>query len=203
MSRLNRSLLTVALIPTLALAGCGSGSSDEASQPATTAEPEVLQDELPSESPAPEMAPNEEGHRANDTVEGTSADACLTENLDISLSGAEGNEHEVEFKNLGEECKMIGFPEVSLIGDGNGRQIGAPAARSNARSNEVVLDTDESATATLTVEDAAASENCALVSGDGLRVTPPANTNSLFVPAADIQGCDNPDISSLAISPVE
>lgn len=150
------------------------------------------------------MAPDEEGHRQENVQAGSSADTCLTENLDITVTAA-GSNYELVMKNLGDECEMIGFPDVSMIGDGNGRQIGAPAKRSNFASDYVTLKRDDTATATIKVSDVAGQDQatCIPTPADGFRVFPPANTNSLFVPVAGLQGCDNPDISVLSIGPVK
>ncbi|MHA2789269.1 DUF4232 domain-containing protein [Corynebacterium sp. S7] len=202
MRSLNRPFLGIVLTSALVLAGCGNGS-DSASA-GSTADVEALQNDLPSESPAPELAPAEEGHRQEDVQAGSSADTCLAANLDITAT-ASGSTYQLEMKNTGADCTMIGFPEVSMVGGGNERQIGAQAKRSNTASNYVTLQRDQTATATLEVAGTATfdSATCNPTPADGFRVFPPANTNSIFVPAANLQGCDNPDISVLTVGPVK
>ncbi|WP_257158462.1 DUF4232 domain-containing protein [Corynebacterium cystitidis] len=209
MPKLNRLVpLTATATIAAALVACGSGSKSAGPAPMPTAPPEVLQNDLPSESPAPEMAPETTGNRDEDLASGTDKGACITENLEVVLAnekGAAGSRiFEVEFTNTGRKCDMIGFPGVSIVGDGVGRQIGAPANREPVGTDYVTLNKGDSATATVTVSQAGAYDEttCSPTEADGLRVFPPANTNSVYVPIPGLTGCDNPDVSILSVGPV-
>ncbi len=151
------------------------------------------------------MAPETTGNRQEDLTAGTDKDACIASNLDVTLANEEGSAGsralELEFTNTGDTCEMIGFPTVTVVGDGTGRQIGATASREPVSTDYVTLKKGDSATSTVTVAESDAA-TCNPTDADGLRVFPPANTNSIYVPVPGLEGCDNPDLSTLTVGPV-
>ncbi|WIM66900.1 DUF4232 domain-containing protein [Corynebacterium breve] len=200
-------IIPALLLTTLALTACGTGGDQGSATP--TAEPEVLQNDLPSESPSPDMAPDEQGHRADDVTANTAKGACITEGLELTVAGEQGAAGsrilDLELKNTsGKDCQMIGFPGVSIVGGGNGTQIGAPANRENRGTDYVELKDGDVATFTVTISQAGAYDEaeCQPTPADGLRVFPPGNTNSSYVAVPGLTGCANPELSILNVGPV-
>lgn len=154
------------------------------------------------------MAPETTGNRQEDLTAGTDKDACIAANLDVTLANEEGaagsRVFELEFTNTGDTCEMIGFPTITMVGDGTGRQIGGTASREPISTDYITLKKGDSATSTVTVAQADAYDaaTCNPTEADGLRVFPPANTNSIYVPVPDLKGCDNPDLSTLSVGPI-
>ncbi|GAB3607075.1 hypothetical protein GCM10027413_24840 [Conyzicola nivalis] len=97
-------------------------------------------------------------------------------------------------------CDLQGWPGVSLVGGGNGTQLGAAADfdRSDPAAHPTVhLSPGGSASAQLTIRDAAnfPADKCGAAQADGLRVYPPGSKASIFIADPDIQGCT----SSIAV----
>lgn len=62
---------------------------------------------------------------------------CHTSELAVSLTGGDAGAgsvyYTVDFRNTsGHDCTVSGYPGVSLVGNGDGTQIGAPAERDSA-----------------------------------------------------------------------
>ncbi|WP_245670223.1 DUF4232 domain-containing protein [Corynebacterium crudilactis] len=139
----------------------------------------------------------------------TESTRCATADLEISLSGQQGAAGstlvDVNFSNLGAtDCTLQGFPGVSLVGLGNGTQIGAPASREQTDSPTITLQPGESTIAALRISRA---ENydpalCAPKPADGLRVYPPGDTASAFLHMDGLQGCSNEEVELLSVKAV-
>ena len=81
-------------------------------------------------------------------------------------------------------CTLQGWPGVSFVGDGNGTQLGRPAALDRGTEHPTVtLAPGASAQAPLHYTDGQVypDAECGLTPADGLRVYPPGSTASLFV----------------------
>lgn len=99
--------------------------------------------------------------------------------MQVSIVEAEGgaaagsNYLLVQFRNTASiACTLYGWPGVSLVGDGNGTQLGAPASRVQADDRKVVrIAPGKQATALLRVTQAGNyKDNCELVTADGIRI---------------------------------
>jgi hypothetical protein len=171
----------------LLLAGC-SGGTDEVGDGTPVA------GSTPAPAPA-SVAP------ATSAAAGTGGGAtpdppnCPTASLRISLgegdAGAGSTYRPLVFTNTGTAaCQLRGFPGVSYVAGDDGHQVGAAAAMSGERGGEVRLVPGGSAAARLQLVnvqnfDAA---TCRPTPVRGLRVYPPGDTRSAFVPFATT-GC--------------
>lgn len=102
-------------------------------------------------------------------------------------------------------CKLKGYPGVSMIGSGNGTQIGAPAKRDGDQSgDEVSVPPGGSTSFILRVTSALNydPETCKQVKADGLRIYPPGSRGALFLQDKSLTGCANEQINLLTVRPV-
>jgi hypothetical protein len=122
-------------------------------------------------------------------------DRCTTAELTGSLGPAEGAAGSVIRTLLltntgGRTCELTGFPGVSYVAGDDGHQVGPAAAMSGERGGPVRLAPGAAAGAMLKLVDVANYDaaQCRPTPVRGLRVYPPGDTASLFVPA-DGTGC--------------
>ncbi|HYH30254.1 MAG TPA: DUF4232 domain-containing protein [Pseudonocardia sp.] len=123
---------------------------------------------------------------------------CTTGRLAVSLGEPEGAAGSVYralvFTNTGSEtCELRGFPGVSYVAGEDGHQVGPAAEMSGERGGQVPIPPGSTARAQLRLVnvqnfDPAACEPTPV---RGLRVYPPGDTASLFVPM-DGTGCAGP-----------
>lgn len=127
---------------------------------------------------------------------GSEYQQCSTSTLSTSVvnddeaAGAGQRLALVTFKNVGTGvCRLTGAPGISLVGHGDGTQLGQPAEREQAGAPLiVVLGPGDSARAGLqyTFVDQGGGPfdtACAAERADGYRVYPPHSTRSVFVAA--------------------
>jgi len=181
-------LLTVVAAAAL-LAGCSGPQATApdgpvigtSSAPTSTAEPAT------TEAPAPVAGTGGGG--------GGNPDRCTTAELTGSLAdgdAAAGSRFAtLVLTNTGTRtCELTGFPGVSYVAGDDGHQVGPAAAMDGPRGGEVRLDVGAAAGAQLrmvTVQNYDAAV-CSPTPVRGLRVYPPGDTASLFVPM-DGTGC--------------
>lgn len=134
---------------------------------------------------------------------------CTTSELNISTGTQQGAAGSVlidlNFTNAGStDCTLHGFPGVSFVGMENGTQIGAPAVREGDSSPAVTLKPGDTTIAALKISRAENydSDACSLQPVDGLRVYPPGETASEYLPVEGFNGCDNDGIELLTIKSV-
>lgn len=97
-------------------------------------------------------------------------------------------------------CILDGYPGVSLVGNGNGTQLGAAADRNPdlPSSGPITMDPGSSAAAVLRYTQAGNYQGCAQVPADGLRVYPPSATDALYI-AHPLTACTDTSIVLLTI----
>jgi len=135
---------------------------------------------------------------------------CTTKDLRVSLTGGEGaagsTYYELTLTNTsGQVCRTGGFGGVSLVGDGNGTQIGAPADRTEpGKVRAITLRPDGRATATLRVTNAEnySPSKCDPAPAEGFRVYPPNESHAAFV-AQGSTGCRNDTVHLLTLTPYQ
>ena len=133
---------------------------------------------------------------------------CTTKDLRVSLTGGEGaagsTYYELTLTNTsGQVCRTGGFGGVSLVGDGNDTQIGAPADRTElGKVRAINLRPDGRETATLRVTNAEnySPSKCDPAPAEGFRVYPPNETHAAFV-AQGSTGCRNDTVHLLTLTP--
>ncbi|PPF80566.1 DUF4232 domain-containing protein, partial [Subtercola sp. Z020] len=116
----------------------------------------------------------------------------------------------VTFTNTGSaSCKLRGAPGVSVVGDGNGTQLGNAAARSGGAydaAQTVALAPGQTVSAPLQQVNIGSdggplAGSCTVVAGDGYRVYPPHSFTAFFVPSAGISACSNA-VDWMTVGPV-
>ena len=188
-------LLALPVLAIALLAGCSAQSEPPAGTPApTSAAPTVPPAESPAPSPtaAPQVDPN--------APAGQCADANLTVTVvpDEGGAGAGSSVSSVVFTNTGDACVLEGAPGVSVVGGGNGTQIGVPAEQSGAPV-AVAIPAGGSAHATLSSINIGSGggplgADCAVTTGDGYRVYPPHSFEAFFVPLAGVAACSSDSV---------
>ena len=199
----------------LALTACGSDDDDSPTTTASSGSGATVTDTA-TPTPAPSSPPGTDtdaapapGASDGDGSGGDDAadSRCHTSELEVTLAGGDagaGSQYlTLDFRNISDrDCTVSGYPGVSLVGDGNGTQIGAPAERDGSTSGggPVPLTPGASAVAQLQV---AQPENygdrCTVTAADGLRIYPPDELDATYLAAPNLRGCLNDDLSTLRI----
>lgn len=102
-------------------------------------------------------------------------------------------------------CRLHGYPGVSLVGHGNGTQLGRAAQRDTSVSpSSVTVPAGGSTPFVVRLVQAAnyPSADCSPVRADGFRVYPPGSTQALFLPSANVTGCASTTVGLLTVRPV-
>lgn len=183
-TRARLAAVAVAAVGVLA-AGC-SGGTDQVDGggplPSTTAD-------APPTTAASEAATTSAPASAGD------APNCATRNLAITLTGRDAGAGSayatINFRNLGPgTCRLRGFPGVSYVTGDDGQQVGAAAEMSGPRGDQIRLAPGDTAGAVLQMPQAGNFDAavCRPTPVRGLRVYPPGETASGFVPL-DTTGC--------------
>jgi uncharacterized protein DUF4232 len=181
------------------IAGCGgspSNTSAGATSPPASAHSHAAQQHTASSSSA---TPSPSGPAR-----------CTTKDLRVALMGGEGaagsTYYELTLTNTsGQACRTGGFGGVSLVGDGSGTQIGAPADRTESgKVRAITLQPDGQATATLRVTNAEnySPSKCDPAPAEGFRVYPPNETRAAYV-AQGSTGCRNDTVHLLTLTPYQ
>jgi hypothetical protein len=174
-----------------AAVGCASSGSPSSAPTATvtvTTTAPAAPTSAPSSAPATSLSP---------TATGTSA--CPNGSLQVKqgvAQGYAGGVYEViDFTNTsGSSCTLLGYPGVSLVSGPSNTQIGLAAKRSTATPVKLVtLASGATANALLQIVDALnyPPESCAPTQATALRVYPPNQTASVFLPN-NSNGCAKP-----------
>lgn len=138
------------------------------------------------------------------------ATTCRTSDLALSLLPGEGgasagHQHfTIQLANRGATaCTLDGHPGVSLVTGDAGQQLGAAASREGTPAL-VRLGPGASAYADLSVAQAGDydASQCQPQAAKGLRVYPPDQTASAFVPADGLTGCASSSVVLLVVDPV-
>ena len=181
------------------IAGCGGSPSNTSagttSPPASTHSPAAKKHTASSSSATP-------------TPSGPAR--CTPKGLRVALTGGEGaagsTYYELTLTNTsGHLCHTGGFGGVSLVGDGNGTQIGAPADRTEpGKVRAITLQPEGRAAATLRVTNAEnySPSKCDPTPAEGFRVYPPNETHAAYV-AQGSTGCRNDTVHLLTLTPYQ
>jgi hypothetical protein len=100
-------------------------------------------------------------------------------------------------------CRTGGYGGISLVGGGNGTQIGAPATRDSAsKPVAITLQPGRRAHARLGVGQALnyPKKKCDPVQAEGVRVYPPNETRSAYVALA-VTACRSTKVSLMSLQP--
>ncbi|ARC58563.1 hypothetical protein AS850_15855 [Frondihabitans sp. 762G35] len=142
-----------------------------------------------------------------------SSTTCSAGSLVGSLAAGDGGaagsvEPDLVLTNRGSStCTLQGWPGVSFVGHGDGRQIGAAAVQNRTASHPTVtLRPGARAIVPLRIVQAAnfPSSSCSPVAADGFRVYPPGSKTALFVKATGFTACadaKSPLLTASAVLP--
>ncbi len=185
--------------------GCVPSSSNTTPTPVeSTGSPPS---ETSSDTAAP-ATPSDTGASASPSE--TDAPACTTDDLAVSIAEAPGggaagsNYLVVRFRNTSSAaCSLYGWPGVSLVGDGNGTQLGAAASRVQPEARRVVgIEPGKQTTALLRVTQAGNyGDSCEAATADGFRIYVPNQKSAVYV-ARKTPACRNKSIKLMEIAPV-
>lgn len=186
--RVLTSISALSVTAVLALAACSQPAS-EASPSGSPASSTPATSSSGSPSGSPQTSQTGTGQTPGST--GAVAVQCtagmLSGSTDSAGGGAAGHlEMRILVKNTSNQpCFMDGYPGVSLVGKGNGTQLGAAAERNPAQpsAGQVTLAPGASAQAALRYTQAGNYQSaCSQTAADGLRVYPPGATDALYIP---------------------
>ncbi|RKR74959.1 DUF4232 domain-containing protein [Frondihabitans australicus] len=118
--------------------------------------------------------------------------------------GADSKELDVNLTNIGPgTCTLQGFPGVSFVGGGDGKQIGAAAIfNQDPVGPTVTLAVGQTAFAPMSYFSAADLPQCQAVAADGFRIYPPGQKASLFAAYSGLDGCSNTSNKLLQLDPL-
>lgn len=192
-SHRTRTLMTfgaLSLAAATALAGCSQPepAAGPSSPSSTSSTPAASPSGSPSGSPS--SSPQSSATPSPSTLVATTGQctaAMLSGSTDNTGGGAAGHLNmKLLVRNTSDKpCTMDGYPGVSLVGKGNGTQLGAAADRNPAQpsSGVITLAPGASAQAQLRYTQAGNYQNrCSQTAADGLRVYPPGATDALYIP---------------------
>lgn len=135
---------------------------------------------------------------------------CRSSALSVTLGGSEGAAGTVyaplRFTNTGPApCVLHGFPGVSYVGGDNGAQIGPAAEQDGAKGAAVNLPRGGVASAQLAMVQVLNYDPavCHPTPVKGLRVYPPGETASVFVPLKGTGCASNPPGPQLRVKTVQ
>lgn len=209
MTRARIILAATAALLTAGLSACDEGGDNASSRgvvvedPATgaSAGSQVAAEPPPSEAEPPETQDSgEPSGSAAEEGEQPAAQLCEVADLTVTvkyLDAGAGTVHRaLQFTNSGDRtCEIQGFAGVSFVGGEDGHQIGKPADRVGDKGPAITLRAGSQAWAPLASPHAENydPETCRPEEARGLRIYPPQEYDSLFVPLAET-ACGNPNL---------
>ncbi len=165
-------------------AGCGAPTAPTPAPTTVTVTAPAPTESRPASSGRPADGPTSEGMPRCTAAE-------LSATLGQGDAAAGSVTRPLVFTNTGSHaCELRGFPGVSYVAGDDGHQVGPAAQETGERAGEVVLRPGGQAVALVQLVQVANFDAavCKPTPVRGLRVYPPGDTASLFVPAAGT-GC--------------
>ncbi|RFA07191.1 hypothetical protein B7R21_16505 [Subtercola boreus] len=194
-----RAALFVVAAAALTVTGCAAGQPAPTVTTTTTVTSAPTAPATSTATGTPTPTATAGGQVDPDAPAGQCADSALAVAVTPAAGGAAAGSvfFTVDFTNTGAgACDLRGAPGVSIVGDGNGTQLGSPARQTDQTLATVTLQPGQSVSAPLqqTNIDAAGGPlagNCTVVPGDGYRIYPPHSFTAFFVASAGILACSN------------
>ena len=183
--RLSAAAFTAAIL----LSGCagtpsGGGTTPPPSSPSATATATPTSTPTGSASTDPDAPPDQ------------CPDAALRVAVEDEDAGAGNISYRIAFTNAGDAaCSLRGYPGVSVVGRGNGTQLGQPAERTEgAEVTTVRLEPGATVYAPLRAvnigdDGGPLGDACPTEPADGWRIYPPHSFEAVFVQADRLTGC--------------
>ncbi|GAB3674099.1 DUF4232 domain-containing protein [Saccharopolyspora tripterygii] len=205
MARTRIILAATAALLTAGLSACDEEGGDASSSgvvveaPATSSEAQATEEPPPSEAEPSETA-SEPSETVPDEGEQSAERLCEVADLTVTVkyvdAGAGTVHRALQFTNSGgRTCEIQGFAGVSFVGGEDGHQIGKPADRVGDKGPAITLRAGAQAWAPLASPHAENYDpaTCRPEEARGLRIYPPQEYDSLFIPLAET-ACGNPDL---------
>ncbi|THG30862.1 DUF4232 domain-containing protein [Naasia lichenicola] len=121
-------------------------------------------------------------------------------------SGAGSMYYQLVFTNTGTaDCELRGYPGVSVVGDGNGTQLGASAEHFDGMEIATYpLKPGDSIGASIQMvnigtDGGPLGDACDVAAGDGWRIYPPHSFVAVFVESPGLPACLSSDVSWLRV----
>lgn len=172
--------VAIAVLVVLALAGCAP-AADSPADPSATASEVVTPTATPTATAEAPLEP--------------CADGTITPQVNDADGTAGHLNYQVEFVNSGPECTLEGFPQIAVIGNGNGTQFGVIADQmAELTAEPVTLATGASAYAWLEAVNidpggGPLGPDCVVGYGDGWNIYVPGAIEPTFVSAPNVPAC--------------
>lgn len=212
MQRSSRSkflLVVTGLVAVGTLAGCASDGQPAATETVTAPAPSPSASaSTPQSSEESASAAPSAGSGSGSSAGSASGDRCTASSLagriEAGSGGAAGSVvvHLVLENTGSTTCTVQGWPGVSFVGGGTGKQIGAAAtAEKSSPHPTVTLAPGKTAVAPLKIVRAEnySAGDCSPQTPDGFRVYPPGSRQSLFVKDTDYTACASADAPLLSV----
>lgn len=211
MTRTRIILAATAALLTAGLSACNEGGSPATGAALNAQSPESAVRSADTEEPSSETTTSAsatttggsspKASTANDPAQDDSApQLCHVANLTVTakyVDAGAGSQHlGLQFINTGNSsCEIQGFPGVSYVGGDDGHQVGRAAARAGDKGSAITLTPGALAWAPLSLPHAENFDpaDCQPERARGLRIYPPQEYESLFVPLEET-ACANPDL---------
>jgi hypothetical protein len=199
--RTARTALAAATLAVLGVLGTGCSGGGVPVVPPVAATPPAAPAAVPARStpPAPPPGPTETG-----------TPRCTTGELSAALgegdAGAGSVYRPLVFTNTGPRtCALRGFPGVSYVAGDDGHQVGPAAEMSGERGDQVPIAPGATAVAPLQLVNVQNFDPavCRPQLVRGLRVYPPGDTASLFVPMEGTGCAGTPPGAQLSVRTVQ
>ncbi len=194
----------------LVLAGCNHGTATSSSTTTGSGVTSSTTSPTTSSSTTESSTSSTAPPTSTSTSSATAGQRCLATALRPAIQstgGAAGSTYlTIGLTNTGKaSCTLRGYPGVSIVGHGNGTQIGADAVRDTTTPPvAVTLPVGHGTTFILRITQAAnyPAATCSPVVGDGLRIYPPGSTEALFLADKGVTGCAKASVKLLTVRPV-
>lgn len=200
----------------LTMAGCSDlgGTSTAANPEVPTVEPSNTAPTSSTSPSAPPTPPSSEVPPATSSQvppqQGQDSGECQTTDLRLGLGNGDGATGTVyrplQFTNVGgRTCEIQGFPGVSYVTGDSGQQVGEPAFREGSKGPAITLTPGMSVYAEVGFVQAGNFDpaECQPTTVRGLRIYPPHEYDSMFVPVEGTGCAGAPPNHQLTVGTVQ
>ena len=190
--------------------GSGSGGSDSGSGSggASSSAPTSPSATAPSATASDSSSSSASSSASSGQASGVPIVACTASTVRFTVKpdgGAAGTSYyRLRMVNASSApCATYGYPGVSLVGGGQGKQIGAAAERDPGPKMSMTIPAGGHTTTTVRVGNAMnyPRGRCRPEAGDGFRVYPPDQRAAAFVKVPNLTGCANRAVTLLGVKP--
>ena len=210
----NRILVATGVAVALGVAGCSGNVSGKSAGPEVpsfgSTAPTVPSSPSSGPSGSPSTAPPAANPGEQSPPDAATSGECKAGELKLSIGrgdAAAGTAYRpLRFTNVGQRsCTMQGFPGVSYVAGDDGHQVGPAAFREGTKGAVVTLAPGETAFATVGFTQVHNFDPnvCKPTPVRGLRVYPPHDTASLFLPLEGTGCAGTPPGNQLVVRTVQ